>query len=92
MTRVFVGGGAGTGGSLAESHARKICKVMDKATSAGAPVIGAPRACATGSEAIACVCGAYLRFVSVVSSCEVMLCCAISATRYACVLLREFVV
>jgi propionyl-CoA carboxylase beta chain len=28
------------GGSLSESHARKICKIMDKAMSVGAPVIG----------------------------------------------------
>ena len=28
------------GGSLSESHARKICKIMDKAASVGAPVIG----------------------------------------------------
>jgi propionyl-CoA carboxylase beta chain len=29
-----------TGGSLSESHARKICKVMDRAVSVGAPLIG----------------------------------------------------
>lgn len=29
-----------TGGSLSESHAKKICKIMDKATAVGAPVIG----------------------------------------------------
>lgn len=29
-----------SGGSLSESHARKICKIMDKAVSVGAPVIG----------------------------------------------------
>jgi propionyl-CoA carboxylase beta chain len=28
------------GGSLAEAHARKICKVMDLATKAGAPIVG----------------------------------------------------
>jgi acetyl-CoA carboxylase carboxyltransferase component len=28
------------GGSLSETYAEKICKVMDKATLAGAPVIG----------------------------------------------------
>ena len=28
------------GGSLSETFAEKICKVMDKATLAGAPVIG----------------------------------------------------
>ena len=27
-------------GSLSETHARKICKIMDKAVSVGAPVIG----------------------------------------------------
>lgn len=28
------------GGSLSETHAEKICKVMDKATLTGAPMIG----------------------------------------------------
>ena len=28
------------GGSLSETHAQKICKIMDKATEVGAPVIG----------------------------------------------------
>jgi len=28
------------GGSLSETHAEKICKIMDKATQAGAPIIG----------------------------------------------------
>src|SRR5260221_8550203 len=28
------------GGSLSEAHAEKICKIMDKAMSVGAPVIG----------------------------------------------------
>lgn len=28
------------GGSLSETHAQKICKVMDMATRVGAPVIG----------------------------------------------------
>lgn len=29
-----------SGGSLSETHAQKICKIMDKAVAVGAPVIG----------------------------------------------------
>ena len=32
--------GALAGGSLSETHARKLCKLMDKAVSVGAPIIG----------------------------------------------------